>query len=111
MDLFKPFQPALRVSDLPQSAARLMESVRPNRKLTLADRILTERVRLVLEAPGAAPAVGLHVYVYDGTITIYGVVDDVEVRNEIGVRMASLPGTRKVVVDHLQVKMGPLQFS
>jgi osmotically-inducible protein OsmY len=70
---------------------------------TLSDRLLAERLYRTFEnAPEAAQVRGIHFYVHNGMVTIYGTVRHEENQEELSARIREIPGV-KGVVEHVQV--------
>lgn len=90
-------------ADAPRADVRaLVEGLRQRRAKTLADRDVSQLVREVFEQEDAPDARGLHFYVFEGTISIYGAVASFEARDAIVAALAGVPGIRQIT-DHLTV--------
>jgi osmotically-inducible protein OsmY len=90
-------------SDAPRTDVRaLVEGLRQRRAKTVADRDVSQMVREAFEREEAPDARGLHFYVFEGTISIYGAVASYEARDAVVATLASVPGIRQIT-DHLTV--------
>jgi hypothetical protein len=80
----------------------LLDALQQRRARTLADRTLAAAVRQTLE--GTAPTLvdGLHFYVFEGAISVYGAVGTYAERDEVLAALAALPGATHIA-DHLTV--------
>lgn len=81
----------------------VLASLASHREKTNADRRLARRVFVTFERLGTVVTQGLHFYVYDGAVSVYGAVATPEVRDNVLGALAALPGVRHIT-EHLQVR-------
>ena len=96
-----PHRPSLssRVSDV----RTLLETLKTRRERTDADRKIATSVFVAFERLERENDVqGLHFYVFEGAISVYGDVLTHEQREDVLRDLAALPGVRHVA-DHLRV--------
>ena len=80
----------------------LVETLTARRDKTAADRQLSRRLFVTFERLGMVHTQGLHFYVFDGAVSVYGSVATPEVRDQVLAALTALPGVRQVT-EHLQV--------
>jgi len=88
-----------RVSDV----RAVVSALSSRREKTNADRRLARRVFVLFERLGTVVTRGLHFYVFDGAVSVYGSVATPEVREDVLGALAALPGVRHIT-EHLQVR-------
>ena len=72
------------------------------RDKTASDSQLARRLFVAFERLGVVHTKGLHFYVFDGAVTVYGSVETVQVRDQALALITSMPGVRQVT-EHIQV--------
>lgn len=80
----------------------LLSTLAARREKTNADHQLARRVFVAFERLGQVDVRGLHFYVFDGAISVYGAVASSELRDDVLGALAALPGVRHIT-EHLQV--------
>jgi hypothetical protein len=81
----------------------LLDTLRTRRERTEADRKIATSVFVAFERLGRMHDVeGLHFYVFEGVVSVYGDVLTHEQREGVLRDLAALPGVRRVA-DHLRV--------
>jgi len=80
----------------------LLDALQQRRARTQADRALAAAVREALDVAAPALVDGLHVYVFEGAISVYGAVGTYAERDEVLAVLAGLPGASHIA-DHLTV--------
>ncbi len=91
---------------LPRVGVRtLVDGLKARRARTSDDRALAGRVRDAFEAPDAPHVHGLHLYVFDGAISVYGAVSTGGDRDAVMDALTGLPGATRIA-DHLTVLVG-----
>ena len=101
-----PVMPPTTPPSSPSFGARVADvvaSLASRREKTNADRHLARRVFVAFERLGAAVTQGLHFYVFDGAVSVYGAVATAEVRDDVLGALTTIPGVRQVT-GHLQVR-------
>jgi hypothetical protein len=81
---------------------RLVDGLRDRRGKSRADRELGGHVREVFEGPEAPFVTGLHFYIFEGAVSIYGAVANYADRDEVVAALAGVPGITQIA-DHLSV--------
>lgn len=87
-----------RVADVRE----LVASLTSRRAQTVADQQIARRLFVTFERLGMVHTQGLHFYVFDGAVSIYGSVATPEVRDQVLNLITTLPGVRQVT-EHLQI--------
>ena|SRR5690554_5181950 len=77
--------------------------LRARRARTEADRLLAQRVYVAFERLAASLADGLHFYVFEGAISVYGTVGSYDERDEVVATLAAIPGGSRID-DHLEIR-------
>ena len=81
----------------------LLTTLKTRRDRTEADRRIATHVYIAFEKLGRTADVhGLHFYVFEGAVSVYGDVLTHEQRDHVLMDLAALPGVRRVT-DHLRV--------
>ncbi|MEP0546193.1 MAG: BON domain-containing protein [Rhodothermales bacterium] len=81
----------------------LMATLKTRRDRTESDRRIATHVYIAFEKLGrTADVQGLHFYVFEGAVSVYGDVLTHEQRDRVLLDLAALPGVRRVA-DHLRV--------
>lgn len=81
----------------------LMATLKTRRDRTESDRRVATHVYIAFEKLGrTADVQGLHFYVFEGAVSVYGDVLTHEQRDRVLLDLAALPGVRRVA-DHLRV--------
>ena len=91
--------PTARLADV----RALMATLKTRRDRTEADRRIATHVYIAFEKLGrTADVQGIHFYVFEGAVSVYGDVLTHEQRDRVLLDLAALPGVRRVA-DHLRV--------
>lgn len=80
----------------------LVASLTARREKTVSDQRIARRLFVSVERLGMVHTKGLHFYVFDGAVSLYGSVATPEVRDQVLALVTALPGVRQVT-EHLQV--------
>lgn len=80
----------------------LLSSLAARREKTNRDHQLARRVFVAFERLGQVDVKGLHFYVFDGAVSVYGAVATSELRDDVLGALTALPGVRHIT-EHLQV--------
>jgi hypothetical protein len=96
-----PTQFPLPASTSPNVRA-LLDALRQRRERTLADRALAERVFDAFESEEMPEVRGLHFYVFEGAISVYGAVASTAERDAVLGLLATISGATHIA-DHLTV--------
>ncbi len=99
--------PALSPDRLPNArladVRELLATLKTRRDRTEADRRIATHVYIAFEKLGrTADVQGLHFYVFEGAVSVYGDVLTHEQRDRVLMDLAALPSVRRVA-DHLRV--------
>ncbi len=81
----------------------LLTTLRTRQKQTEHDRRIATRVFVAFERLRRSDVSGLHFYVFEGTVSVYGTVLTHEQHDAVLGDLGSLPGVRRVS-DHIRVK-------
>lgn len=87
-----------RAADVRSVVAKL----KLRREKTDADSQIARRLFVAFERLGMVHTQGLHFYVFDGAVSVYGSVATPEVRDQVLSLITTMPGVRQVT-EHLQV--------
>ncbi|MDX1531098.1 MAG: BON domain-containing protein [Rhodothermales bacterium] len=98
-----PTPPTASPSRLPNVRA-LLDKLRDRRARTDSDRFLARRLYVAFERLSAAEVAvqHLHFYVYEGAVSVYGIVPTEAKRDAVLSTVAALPGVARIT-DHLEV--------
>ncbi len=80
----------------------LLEGLRERRARTALDRDIGKRVRDVMEGDLSPSVHGLHFYVFEGAVSVYGAVSTFADRDCVVTALAAVPGINQIA-DHLTV--------
>ena len=80
----------------------LVATLAGRRQKTTTDRQIARRAFVLFERMGVVHTQGLHFYVFDGAVSVYGAVATPEVRDQVVAALGSIPGVRQLT-EHVQV--------
>ena len=95
--------PSRTLSNRVADVRAVVSALTSRREKTNADRRIARRVFVTFERLGTVVTQGLHFYVFDGAVSVYGSVATPEVREDVLGALAALPGVRHIT-EHLQVR-------
>lgn len=78
-----------------------LNSLQERRVRTAADRELTRRIRAVVE-DSPLNIRGLSIYVHDGSVDVYGTIENDARREDVLSLVAEQPGAKRIT-DHLEL--------
>ncbi len=78
-----------------------LNSLQERRVRTAADRELTRRIRAVVEN-SPLNSRGLSIYVHDGSVDVYGTIENDARREDVLSLVAEQPGAKRIT-DHLEL--------
>lgn len=81
---------------------RLVNGLRERRDKSRADRVIGGQVREVFEGSDAPGVFGLHFYVFEGAVSVYGAVATYDERDRVVSALAAVAGITQIA-DHLSI--------
>lgn len=78
-----------------------LNSLQERRVRTATDRALTSRIRAAVES-STLKIRGLSIYVHDGSVDVYGTVENATRREDVLSLVAEQPGAKRIT-DHLEL--------